>query len=251
MRLSRLIARLDVKGESLIKSVQFEGLRVMGDPSEAAVRYYEDGIDEILSVDPVASLYGRNGLHDILRRTVRDVFVPITAVGGIRCVDDAREVLRSGADKVGINTAALQRPELIGELAAEFGAQCVVLSIEAKQRSDRTWECFVENGREAVGRAPGEWAIEAVERGAGEVLVTSVDREGTRRGFDDALVASVRAQVEVPVIASGGMGTPAHIRSVLSTGADGAAVADAFHYRRWNVSALRGELIGLGIGLRP
>ena len=251
MRLSRLIARLDVKSENLIKSVQFEGLRVLGDPADAAIRYYEGGIDEILYVDPVASLYGRNGLHDILRRTVQDVFVPITAVGGIRCIDDARAVLRSGADKVGINTAALERPKLIGELAEEFGAQCVVLSIEAKGRPDGTWECFVENGREATGREPSEWALEAVERGAGEVLVTSVDREGTRRGFDVALVTSVRESVDVPLIASGGMGMPEHLVSVLDAGADGAAVADAFHYGRWEVSELRAVLIDRGVGLRP
>ena len=251
MRLSRLIARLDVKGENLIKSVQFEGLRVMGDPAEAAVRYYEGGIDEILYVDPVASLYGRNGLHDILRRTVQNVFVPITAVGGIRSVDDARTVLRSGADKVGVNTAAVQRPSLIEELAGEFGAQCIVLSIEAKARTDGTWECFAENGREGTGREPSDWAAEAVERGAGEVLLTSVDREGTRRGFDDELVRTVRAVVDVPVIASGGMGVPEHLVSVLAAGADGAAVADGFHYGRWAVAALRGELIDLGVGLRP
>lgn len=251
MRLSRLISRLDVKGENLIKSVQFEGLRVMGDPAEAAIHYYEGGIDEILYVDPVASLYGRNGLHDILRRTVRDVFVPITAVGGIRCVDDARAVLRSGADKVGVNTAALARPQLIGELAEEFGSQCVVLSIEAKARPNGTWECFAENGRETTGRGPSDWASEAVGRGAGEVLVTSVDREGTRRGFDDALVASVRASVDVPVIASGGMGTPEHLVSVLDAGADGAAVADAFHYDRWEVSALRDALTERRVRLRP
>ena len=251
MRLSRLVARLDVKGENLIKSVQFEGLRVMGDPAAAAISYYQGGIDEILYVDPVASLYGRNGLHDILRRTVRDIFVPITAVGGVRCIEDARAVLRSGADKVGVNTAALERPQLIGELAEEFGAQCVVLSIEAKARAGGGWECFAENGREASGRGPSEWASEAVGRGAGEVLVTSVDREGTRRGFDDALVASVRESVDVPVIASGGMGAPEHLVSVLDAGADGAAVADAFHYGRWEVSELRSELVRRGVGLRP
>jgi imidazole glycerol-phosphate synthase subunit HisF len=250
MPMPRLIARLDVKGDKLIKSVQFEGLRVMGDPAQAAILYYEGGIDEILYVDPVASLYGRNGLHDILRRTVKDVFVPITAVGGIRCVDDARAVLRSGADKVGVNTAALHRPELIGELAAEFGSQCVVLSVEAKLRSDGTWECFVENGREATGREPAVWASEAVERGAGEVIITSVDREGTRRGFDDALAMSVRASVNVPLIASGGMGKIEHVVSVLDAGADGAAIADGFHYGRWDVASLRAELIRHGVGLR-
>ena len=251
MALSRLIARLDVKGENLIKSIQFEGLRIMGDPADAAIRYYENGIDEILYVDPVASLYGRNGLHDILRRTVKDVFAPITAVGGIRTVDDARAVLRSGADKVGINTAAVQRPELLGELAAKFGTQCVVLSIEAKQRASGRWECYTENGREATGREPRDWAAEGVERGAGEVLVTSVDREGTRRGFDDALVASVREQVEVPVVASGGMGRPEHVQAVLAAGADGAAVADAFHYGRGGVVELRDALVGLGVRMRP
>jgi len=248
--LTRLVARLDVKGPNLIKSVQFEGLRILGDPAEAARGYYRDGVDEILYVDPVATLYGRNSLHDVVRATVRDVFVPITVTGGLRSVADVRAMLRAGADKVGVNTAALDRPDLLDELAAEFGAQSIVVSIEAKMKDDGSWRCYTDNGRIPTDRQPHEWAEEAVGRGAGEVLVTSVDREGTRRGFDCDLVRAIRAVVDVPVVASGGMGGPADVAAVVEAGADAVAMADALHYDRWRLPDLRIEVGALGVGTR-
>lgn len=250
MALTRLVARLDVKGPNLIKSIQFEGLRILGDPAEAALRYYLAGVDELLYVDPVATLYGRSSLHDVVRATVRDVFVPITVTGGLRSVDDVREMLRSGADKVGVNTAALARPDLIDELTGEFGSQCIVLSVEAKASGDGTWRCYTDNGREPTDRQPADWAAEAVARGAGEVLVTSVDREGTRRGFDVELVRSIRAVVDVPVMASGGMGEPSHVVDVVAAGADAVAMADALHYGRWELPAIRDAVAALGVRTR-
>ena len=200
---TRLIPRLDVKGKNLIKGIHLEGLRVIGDPQAFARKYYEDGADELLYVDVVASLYGRNSLHDIVRRTAQDVFVPLTVTGGLRSVDDVREMLRAGADKVGINTAATKRPELIREVARKFGSQCMVLSIEAKRTSAGKWEAFTDNGREPTGLDVVEWAQRGVELGAGEILLTSVDQEGTRDGFDTDLIAAVASVVPVPVIASG------------------------------------------------
>ena len=180
----RLIARLDIKGPNLIKGIHLEGLRVIGDPQEFAVRYYRQGADELLYMDVVASLYGRNNLSDIVQRAVRNVFVPITVGGGIRNLDDVRHILRCGADKVAINTAAVARPELVREVSRRFGAQCTVLSIEAKQQGPGKWEAYTDNGRERTGLDVVEWARRGAELGAGEILLTSVDREGTRKGFD-------------------------------------------------------------------
>ena len=180
----RLIARLDVKGPNLIKGVQLEGLRKLGDPQCFARQYYEAGIDELIYMDVVASLYGRNNLTDVVRHTAENVFIPITVGGGIRSVDDARTMLRSGADKIAINTAAVGNPDLIDSLAAAFGTQCVVLSVEAIRQSDGRWEAHTDNGREKTGCDVVEWVCEAARRGAGEILLTSVDREGTQAGCD-------------------------------------------------------------------
>lgn len=177
----RIIPRLDIKGPNLIKGIHLEGLRVMGDPQEFAIRYYEAGADELVYMDIVASLYGRNNLSDIIRRTADQVFIPITVGGGIRSVDDARHILRSGADKVAINTAAIARPELVTEVARRFGSQAMVLSIEAKQVGPGKWEAYTDNGRERTGLDVIEWVKRGVELGAGEVLLTSVDREGDRK----------------------------------------------------------------------
>ncbi|MGY4503307.1 cyclase [Bradyrhizobium sp. GM24.11] len=203
----RIIPRLDIKGKNLIKGVQLEGLRVMGDPQEFALDYYRAGADELVYMDIVASLYGRNNLSDIIRRAADQVFIPITVGGGIRSVDDARHILRSGADKVAINTAAIARPELIGEVARHFGSQAMVLSIEAKQVAQGKWEAYTDNGRERTGLDVLQWARRGVEMGAGEILLTSVDREGTRKGFDIDLISQVSKLATVPVIASGGMGS--------------------------------------------
>jgi cyclase len=236
----RLIARLDVKGPNLIKGIHLEGLRVIGDPGEHARRYYEQGADELIYVDAVASLYGRNKLTDLVRRTALDVFVPMTVAGGIRSVDDVDELLRAGADKVAINTAAIARPDLISEVARRFGSQCMVLSIEARQIGPRRWEALTECGRERSGQDAVDWARRGVDLGAGEVLVTSIDREGTRRGFDVELVRAIADAVPVPVIASGGFGAPADLVDVVTVGgADGVAIADALHYRRHELPSIR------------
>lgn len=244
----RLIARLDIKGPNLIKGVHLEGLRVIGEPGAYARRYYEQGIDELIYMDIVASLYGRNSLLDIVRRTSHDVFVPMTVGGGIRSVDDARELLRAGADKVAINTAAVRRPELVTEMARRFGSQCMVLSIEAKRIADGEWEAYTDNGRERTGLDVVSWATRGVELGAGEILLTSVDQEGTRKGFDLPLVHAVAQSVPVPVIASGGMGAVDHLVEVVREGkADAVAMADVLHYQRLTVPAIREQMRAAGV----
>ncbi len=235
----RLIARLDIKGPNLIKGVHLEGLRVIGDPQEYARRYYEQGADELIYVDIVASLYGRSKLTDIVRRTAHDVFVPMTVGGGIRSVDDVRDLLRAGADKVAINTAGVRRPELITEVSRRFGSQAMVLSIEAKHQAPGRWEVYTDCGRERSGVDAVEWARRGVELGAGEILVTSIDMEGTRKGFDVELVHAITAAVEVPVIASGGFGEAEHLAAVVDAGADAVAFADALHYRRTTLPQIR------------
>lgn len=246
----RLIARLDIKGPNLIKGVHLEGLRVLGDPQQFARDYYEQGADELIYIDIVASLYGRSKLTEIVRRAANDVFVPMTVGGGVRNVDDVRDLLRAGADKVAINTAAVRRPELITEVSRRFGSQCMVLSIEAKQQNDGRWEVFTDCGRERSGVDAVEWAQRGVELGAGEILVTSIDREGTRKGFDVALTKAISDAVTVPVIASGGYGQASHLGEVVAAGADGVAIADALHYKRTTLSELRRVATDGGIPVR-
>jgi imidazole glycerol-phosphate synthase subunit HisF len=246
----RLIARLDIKGPNLIKGVHLEGLRVIGSPHTFARRYYEQGADEIIYIDIVASLYGRSKLTEIVRSAAHDVFVPITVGGGIRTVDDVRELLRAGADKIAINTAAVRRPELVTEIARRFGSQCVVLSIEAKQQSPGRWEVFTDCGRERSGIDVLDWARRGVELGIGEILVTSIDREGTRKGFDLELTRTVADAVPVPVIASGGYGEPADLTAVVDAGAAAVAVADAFHFDRITIPQLRSAALSSGVPMR-
>jgi len=249
-KLVRLIARLDIKGENLIKGIHLEGLRVMGDPQVYARRYYEQGADELIYMDIVASLYGRSKLLDIVRRTAHDVFVPLTVGGGVRSIEDVSELLRAGADKVAINTAAVKRPELISEVSRRFGSQCMVLSIEAKRQNQDRWEIYTDCGREASGVDAVEWAKQAVELGAGEILVTSIDTEGTRKGFDTDLVKAVTSVVSVPVIASGGFGQQSHLTEVYAAGADAIAFADALHYNRYAMPELRNMAQELDIPVR-
>jgi cyclase len=246
----RLIARLDIKGPNLIKGVHLEGLRVIGDPQVYARRYYEQGADELIYIDIVASLYGRSKLTEIVRRAAHDVFVPMTVGGGIRGVDDVRDLLRAGADKVAINTAAVRRPELVSDVSRRFGSQCMVLSIEAKQQAPGRWEVYTDCGRERSGVDAIEWARRGVELGAGEVLVTSIDREGTRKGFDTELTRAIAAAVPVPVIASGGFGSDEHLRDVVRAGADAVAIADALHHERTTLAAVRSAARGAGIAMR-
>jgi cyclase len=247
----RLIARLDIKGPNLIKGVHLEGLRVMGDPQDYARRYYEQGADELLYVDVVASLYGRSKLTEIVRRAAHDVFVPMTVAGGIRTVEDVTDLLRAGADKVAINTAAVHRPELISEIARRFGAQCMVLSIEAKRLPDGRWEAYTDCGREMSGLDAVEWARRGVALGAGEVLVTSIDQEGTRKGYDVELTRAISDSVNVPVIASGGYGQMDHLLDVVERGqADAVALADALHYKRTTLDQVRAEAMARGVVMR-
>jgi len=247
----RLVARLDVKGPNLIKGVHLEGLRVVGKPNEHARRYYEAGIDELIYMDIVASLYNRNNLIDVVHEATRDVFVPMTVGGGVRSIDDAITLLRAGADKIAINTAAVRRPELITELAERLGAQCVVLSIEAKRARAGRWEAYTDNGREHTELDVVNWARRAASLGAGEILLTSVDQEGTRKGFDVALVRAVSTAVGIPVIASGGMGTPEHLVDVVRNGAaDAVAIADMLHYGRMPLADIRRAVHDRGVAVR-
>ena len=251
MRNLRIIPRLDIKGPNLIKGIHLEGLRVMGDPHAFALRYYEAGADELVYMDIVASLYGRNNLSDIIRRTADQVYIPITVGGGIRSVDDARLLLRSGADKVAINTAAIARPALVTEVSRRFGSQAMVVSVEAKQVAPGQWEAYTDNGRERTGLDVIEWVKRGVELGAGEILLTSVDREGTRKGFDIDLVRRVSRAVPVPVIASGGMGTMAHFIEAAQQGeADAVAMADVLHYQRMTIPEIRAAAREAGLGVR-
>ena len=247
----RLIARLDIKGANLIKGVHLEGLRVVGDPQIHAAKYYHDGADEIIYMDTVASLYGRNNLVDVVSRATEHVFVPITVGGGIRSVEDARTLLRAGADKVAINTAAIKEPKLISQLSDVWGSSTIVLSIEAKKTGDKKWEAYTDNGRERTGLDVGQWAETGANLGAGEIFVTSVDQEGTRRGFDCELVAEITKRVDVPVIASGGFGSLDHLSQLVKTAKPtGVAIADSLHYNRYSFDQIRSFCLDNGISTR-
>ena len=235
--------------DSLAAQVPFPAR--LGDPREFARRYYQNGIDEILYMDAVASLYDRGMLTKIVERTAEDVFIPMTVGGGIRSVDDVRHMLRAGADKVAVNTAATERPQLIAELSQRFGCQCIVLSIEAMRRDGNGWEAFTDNGREHTGLDVVEWAARGAQLGAGEILITSVDQEGTRKGFDIPLIKAVSEAVSVPVIASGGMGKTEHGAQAARDGnASAVAMADVLHYGRLGLGEIRETLRRDGIQLR-
>lgn len=247
----RLIARLDIKGENLIKSINLEGIRVVGNPHEHALLYYQDGADELIYMDMVASLYGRNNLQEVVSQTVKDIFIPLTVGGGIRSVSDAEQLLRAGADKIAINTAATQNPNLITDISKRFGSQCVVLSIEAKYKENGKWEAYTDCGRELSGLDAIEWAKKGVDLGAGEILLTSIDREGTCSGFDIELTHLVSKAVPVPVIASGGFGQSSHLNAVINdANADAVAFADTLHYKKNSVRDLRTMAFESNISVR-
>lgn len=246
----RLIARLDIKGPNLIKGIHLEGLRVIGDPQDFAKKYYEQGADELLYIDIVASLYGRSNLTEIVKKAAHDIFVPLTVGGGVRSVGDVEDLLRSGADKVAINTAVIKNPELITEIANRFGSQCMVLSIEAKKQDSGMWEAYTDCGRERSGLDVEKWVAKAVDMGVGEVLVTSIDMEGTKKGYDKELISLISSSVNVPVIASGGFGEHKDLKIASDAGADGIAVADALHYNRTSISELRQHAIDYDIPIR-
>lgn len=227
----RVIARLDIKGPNLVKGIHFEGLRVLGKPERFARYYYEHGADELIYMDAVASLYGRNSLLDIVERTSREIFIPLTVGGGLRSIDDIRNALRAGADKVSLNTAAIARPALITEASRTFGSSTILVSIEAQKRPDGTYEAYVNFGRDKTGVDALEWAVRAAELGAGELMVTSINQEGTGKGFDLDLVRRVSESVSVPVIAAGGAGSAADVAQVITEGrAEAVALASILHY---------------------
>jgi len=247
----RLIARLDIKGPNVIKGIHLEGLRVIGPPADLSRRYYEQGIDEIIYMDTVASLYGRNNIFGVVSEAAREIFVPLTVGGGIRTVEDVITALRSGADKVAINTAAIRRPEFIREAAEVLGSQCIVLSVEAKQRGPEHWEALTDNGREKTEIDVLEWVAKAEQMGVGEILLTSVDMEGTRKGFDAKLIRAVRERVQVPIIASGGAGSAAHVVALAGERiSDAIACASIFHYGTAPVSAVKTALTAAGLEVR-
>jgi imidazole glycerol-phosphate synthase subunit HisF len=231
MKNVRVIARLDIKGPNLVKGIHLEGLRVLGKPEDFADHYYRCGIDELIYMDAVASLYGRNSTLDLVRRTAEKVLVPLCVGGGLRSLEDIYQVLRSGADKVSLNTAAIRDPGIITEAAHRFGSSTIVVAVEAIRQPGGEYLAYVNNGREHTGRDAFDWACEAASRGAGEILVTAVDREGTGKGFDMELVARIAGAVSVPVIAHGGAGTVQDVIDVVqNASADAVALASLIHY---------------------
>ena len=227
----RIIARLDIKGPNLVKGIHLEGLRVLGKPEQFAKYYYEAGIDELMYMDVVASLYNRNSLHEFISRTAKEIFIPLTVGGGIRTLDDIKEVLRAGADKVALNTAAIKNPEIIKEASRKFGSSTIVVTIEAIKQPDGKYLAYIDNGREYTGIEVYKWAKKVQELGAGEIVITSVDREGTGLGFDIELTTNISQTVSIPVIAHGGAGKIGHIKDVIKEGkADAVAIASILHY---------------------
>lgn len=246
----RLIVCLDVKGGRVVKGIQFEGLRDVGDPVELAMRYEEAGADEVTFLDISATNEERGTLWDLVQRTAERLFIPLTVGGGVRTVDDVGRALRAGADKVSLNSAAVARPEVLTECADRFGAQCVVASIDAKRDGDR-WRVYTHGGKRATELDAVAWARECVKRGAGEILLTSIDRDGARSGYDLELTRTIAEQVDVPVIASGGAGNAEHVRAALREGrAEAALVAGILHDGVTTVGAIKSLLKQSGLGIR-
>ena len=258
MRVARVIPCLDVTAGRVVKGTNFVDLRDAGDPVELAARYDAEGADELVFLDITASSDGRDTTIDMVYRVAEQVYIPFTVGGGIRTLEDARRMLRAGADKVSVNTAAVERPELIAEIAAEFGAQCVVCAIDAKARATPTgevpagFEVYLHGGRTATGIDAREWAVRATELGAGEILLTSMNRDGTKIGFDLVLTRSISDAVNVPVIASGGVGTLQHlVDGIVDGGADAVLAASVFHFREFTVADAKAALTAAGVTVRP
>jgi cyclase len=255
MKVARVIPCLDVTDGRVVKGTNFVDLRDAGDPVELAARYDLEGADELVFLDITASSDNRDTTIEMVRRVADEVYIPFTVGGGIRTLEDARRMLRAGADKVSVNTAAVERPELITEIATEFGAQCVVCAIDAKQRASELtggWEVYLHGGRTPTGIDAVEWAQEAVRRGAGEILLTSMDRDGTREGFDLDLTQAIVDAVTVPVIASGGVGSIDHLVEGVAVGrADAVLAASIFHFREHTVADAKAQMSAAGIHVRP
>ena len=252
MKTVRVIPCLDVDAGRVVKGVNFVSLRDAGDPVELAAQYDAQGADEIIFLDITASSDDRETIVDLAERAAEQVFIPFTIGGGIRSVDDARLLLRAGADKVSVNSAAVERPELITELADSFGSQCVVVAIDAKSNNDETWNVYVKGGREDTGLDAVTWSTEVALRGAGEILLTSMDGDGTRSGYDLELTRSVGDAVTVPVIASGGVGSLQHlIDGAIDGRADALLAASIFHFGKHTVSEAKHALLQAGVAVRP
>jgi len=272
MKKIRIIPRLDVKGDNLIKGIHLEGLRIIGDPQEYATKYYHEGADEILYVDTVASLYGRNNLIDIVRRTSENIAIPLCVAGGVRSIDDIKKLLHAGADKVSINTAAVNDPLLIKKAAEYFGSQCIVVAIDYKVWPDDSFrselnttvsrgktssfendkesnfQVYIDNGRQQTGVDAYEWALQVVELGAGEILLTSIDREGIQKGFEADFSKKISESVSVPVVAGGGAGSSKDIVDIIQNGkVDAVAVASVLHYEKLSISEIKNYLTSQGV----
>lgn len=244
MKAIRVIPRLDIKGPNLVKGIHLEGLRVLGKPSDFAKFYYEEGADELMFMDVVASLYERNSLHDIISETAKKIFIPITVGGGLRSISDIKEVLRAGADKVCLNTAVIKNPDLIKEASRMFGSSTIVIAIEAIKEAEGKYLAYTDNGREYTGVDVFEWAQKVDELGAGEIVITSVDREGTGQGFDLDLVSKVSSLVSCPVIAHGGAGEKFHVVDVLEKSLpDAVMISSLFHYNFIKENESTGSLL--------
>jgi imidazole glycerol-phosphate synthase subunit HisF len=250
MRTARVIPCLDVDAGRVVKGVNFVDLVDAGDPVELAARYDEEGADELVFLDITASSDARDTIVEVARRTAEEVFIPFTVGGGIRTADDARRLLRVGADKVSVNTAAIERPELITEIATEFGAQCCVVAIDAR-RTDLGFEVYTHGGRRPTGIDVLAWAAQAEQLGAGEILLTSMDRDGTKEGFDTELVRAVTDSRGIPVIASGGVGTLDHLVDGVRAGADAVLAASIFHFAEHTIRDAKAHLDAAGITVRP
>lgn len=246
----RIIPRLDIKGPNLIKSINLEGLRIVGNPNEYAIDYYNHGADELIFMDLVASLYNRKSIHEIIKLACKNIFIPFTVGGGIRSIDDALKIFNSGADKISINTKAVQLPNLISQLSKRFGSQAIVLSVEAKKIMDFKWQVYIESGREQTNLDVLEWIKKAIDLGAGEILLTSVDREGTCKGFDIDLIKSVSEVTKVPIIASGGFGKLEDVDLAYRAGADAISIGYMLHYKKIKLKEIRDYAIKSNYNVR-
>ena len=246
----RIIPRLDIKGPNVVKGIHMEGLRVIGTPKDLAKKYYEQGADELIAMDIVASLYGRSPDFELMRGVADELFIPLTMGGGIQSLHDINNFLRAGADKVAINTFGIRHPELLAEAVHQFGSQCIVLSVEAKRTAPGQWEAYTDGGREHSGRDAIEWIKQALDLGVGEILLSSVDQDGTKKGYDLDLIRAVAAFAKVPVIAHGGAKGMPTLRDALGAGADALSLAFVLHYDESSVGSLKKELADSGIPVR-
>lgn len=246
----RIIPRLEIKGDNVVKGICMEGLRVVGKPADFCEKYFEAGADEILFIDIVASLYNRNHLHELLSSAAKNVFLPVCVGGGVRSIEDFRSLLRAGADKVSINTQACRTPEIIADASRVFGSQCVILSIQAKRQADGHWEAYTENGRERTGLDVLDWAKEAVKRGTGEILLTSVDHDGTRKGLDFELIEQLVDSVHVPIVVGGGVGSIDDVVRAAKIGASGVTISHMLHFNLFSISELKTEISKRGVSVR-